>query len=233
MTYRTACSTLLLIALAGCGSPEPEPTPTPTATVAAPRTLVGAELDFSTLGAKIEGPQGTEIETVLSAGNRTLGKMTSYVACPGGTDVCEPGTMPENTVYTYVHSITLAERDDDAEPQPADGPEAAEETPPTLFRTTAKARGFNAAIGYSRDQAEQALGDSDAITITFDAEQLIWRVTKGEGWKPGTTITFWWQSTIAPKGPESAYLLEVDGNQARATGPFPPEDKPVEGKPRK
>tara|TARA_R100000365_G_C2729170_1_gene59751 strand:+ start:864 stop:1109 length:246 start_codon:yes stop_codon:yes gene_type:complete len=61
--------------LAACGSSEPEPAPTPTPTVAAPRTLVGADLDLSTLGAKIVGPQGPEVRTVLSAGNREIGRL--------------------------------------------------------------------------------------------------------------------------------------------------------------
>jgi len=34
---------------------------------------------------------------------------------------------------------------------------------------------------------------------------------------------------MAPQGPAEAYLLEMDGEQIAATGPFPPEEKPVEG----
>lgn len=210
--------------LAACGDREPEPKPTPTPTVAAPRTLVGADLDLSTLGAKIVGPQGTEVETVLSAGNREIGKMVSYVACPEGTAKCVPGDMPEDTVYTYVHTISLAEANEDIEPQPTEGPEVVE-APPTLFRTTEKAHGFNASVGYSSAEAEDALGDPDAISIISDNGQLIWRVVKGEGWKSGTTMTFWWQSTEPPAGPADAYLLEIDGNQAKAKGPFPAEKK--------
>lgn len=214
--------------LAACGSYEPEPDPTPTPTVAAPRTLVGADLDLSTLGAKIVGPQGPEVRTVLSAGNREIGRLVSYVACPADTAECKPGEMPEGTVYTYVHRVTLADTEDGTQMAETDGPEVVESAP-TLFRTIRKVPGFNQSVGYSTAEAEATLGDPDAISITNDSGSLIWRVSRGSGWKPGGTMTFWWQSTAPPQGPAEAYLLEVDGNQAIATGPFPPEEKPVEG----
>ena len=225
---------LLLIAplaLAACSPDQPEPEPTPTPTVAQPRTLAAADLDLSTLGAKIIGPQGPEVETVLSAGNRELGKMVSFVACPAGTAECKPGEMPEGTIYTYVHQVTLAEaQEPEAEAEASDGPEALE-SPPTLFRMTQKAHGFNRAVGYSNAQALDALGSEDAISITSDDGRLIWRVVQGDGWTPGSTLTFWWQSTLPPAGPADAYLLEVDGNQAAAKGPFPAEEKPAEDAP--
>ncbi len=221
---------LLLIvplALAACSQNEPEPTPTPKPTVAQPRALAPADLDLSTLGAKIVGPQGPEVETALSAGNREIGKMMSFVACPEDAEVCVPGDMPEGTIYTYVHRVTLADAPpEEQEVQPTEGPEVVE-SPPTLFRMTQEAHGFNRAVGYSNAQALEALGSEDAISITSDGGQLIWRVTEGDGWKPGSTITFWWQSTLPPAGPADAYLLEVNGNQAVASGPFPAEEKPA------
>ena len=223
---RLAIALPALLALAACDKPEPAPSPTPT--IAAPRALVAADLDLATLGAKIVGPQGPEVKTVLSAGNRELGRMVSYVACPEGTEECVPGKMPAGTIYTYVHQVTLADEDVASE-QPTDGPEVVE-TPPTLFRTTEKAHGFEGALGYVKAEAEAALGSAEAISTTLDNGSLIWRVTEGQGWKPGSTITFWWQSTKPPAGPSDNYLLEVDGNQSVARGPFPAEDKPVEGK---
>ena len=219
---------LLLIAplaLAACSQGEPEPTPTPTPSVAQPRTLAAADLDMETLGARIVGPQGPEVETILSAGNREIGKMVSFVACPADVTECEPGEMPEGTVYTYVHQVTLSDDWTQAE-QPAQGPEVVE-SPPTLFRMTQQAHGFTRAVGYSTEQAVEALGGEDAISITSDDGRIIWRVVEGDGWKPGTTISFWWQSTLPPAGPADAYLLEIDGNQAIASGPFPAEENPV------
>ena len=213
------------LALSACGEKEPEVAPTPTPTVAQPRALAPADLDLSTLGARIVGPQGDEVETLLSAGNREIGKMVSFVACPEGVEECVPGDMPADTIYTYVHQVTLADAPQ-VEEQPEEGPEVLE-SPPTLFRMTNEAHGFNRAVGYSNAQALNALGSEDAISITSDGGRLIWRVTEGEGWKPGSTITFWWQSTLPPAGPSDAYLLEIDGNQAAAKGPFPAEEKPA------
>ena len=215
------------IALTACGDREPETAPTPTPTVAQPRALAPADLDLSTLGARIVGPQGDEVETLLSAGNREIGTMVSFVACPEGVTECVPGDMPADTIYTYVHQVTLADAPQ-VEDQPEEGPEVLE-SPPTLFRMTNEAHGFNRAVGYSNAQALNALGSEDAISITSDGGRLIWRVTEGEGWKPGSTITFWWQSTLPPAGPSDAYLLEIDGNQAAAKGPFPAEEKPAAG----
>ncbi|QPC99917.1 hypothetical protein [Qipengyuania soli] len=225
---RHALALPLLIVLAACGKSDPEPLPTPTATVAAPRNLVAADLNLATLGAKVVGPQGSQVETVLSAGNAEIGTMVSYVACPAEVTECVPGKMPEGTLYTYVHQVTLDDAEKD-EIKPTSGPEVVEAAP-TLFRTTAKAHGFTGAIGYAKAEAEAALGAPEAITTTLDNGGLIWRVTEGGGWKPGSTITFWWQSTLPPAGPADNYLLEVDGNHSAARGPFPAEDKPVEGK---
>ena len=86
---------------------------------------------------------------------------------------------------------------------------------------TNEAHGFNRAVGYSNAQALNALGSEDAISITSDGGRLIWRVTEGEGWKPGSTITFWWQSTLPPVGPADAYEIEVDGTLASGNGPYP------------
>ncbi|MBT8427497.1 MAG: hypothetical protein KJO02_05655, partial [Erythrobacter sp.] len=138
---------------------------------------------------------------------------------------CKPGELPEDTIYTYVHQVTLSD-DLAASEEPESGPEVVE-SPPTLFRTTQKAHGFTRAVGYSNAQALEALGGEDAISITSDDGHIIWRVVEGDGWKAGTTISFWWQSTLPPAGPADAYLLEVEGNQAIAKGPFPAEEKPV------
>lgn len=224
-----ALAPLALIACGDSAETEVVAEPTPTATVAGPRTLAAADYDAAMIGAKIEGPQGSEVESSLMAEGREIGSIVSFVACPRETANCDPATMPEGTVYTYVHQVTLAEeladRDEAAEA------EAPTEAPATLFRSTRRATGFNGSIGYSREQAEAALGDGEAIGVTADQGQLIWRVTSGEGWTPGATITFWWQSTLPPAGPEEAWQFEARGLTASGTGPFPPAELPVEGQP--
>lgn len=218
---RPLAPAILPLLLAGCGETPPEPTPTPTPTVAAPRVLIAADFDPDALGPRIVGPQGPEVGTALSSGNDEFGRMESYVACPRDVTECLPASLPEGTIYTYVHRVILGEAAEDGPGSDAVQAERPPSTGATLFRTVAPVTGFANAIGYDKDEAEFALGSADAITVTYDEGTLIWRVTEGSGWTPGTAITFWWQSTVAPRGPEKAFLVEIDGKEAPATGPFP------------
>ncbi len=231
---RAGAAMLAPLALVACGdAPETDTVaePRPTATVAAPRTLIAANYDPAMHGAKIEGPDGTEVEAALMADGREIGTIVSFVACPRDTLTCDPATTPEGTLYTYVHQVTLAEAEaeDDAEADAA-GPDAITEVFATLFKSTRRATGFNGSIGYSREQAEVALGDDKGIGVSSDQGRLIWRVTSGD-WAPGATITFWWQSTLPPEGPSKAWQFETDGASVSATAPFPPAELPVERAP--
>ncbi len=214
----------LPLALAACGSREPQPAPDPTPTVVAPRTLVGADLDLSTLGAKIVGPQGAEVESVFRAGDRRIGKMVSYVACPREVVQCKPDELPEGTVFTYVHRVTLAEASEAKEPQASGGPEVVE-APPTLFRTTRKTTGFNQAVGFSTAEAEAALGDPDAISITMDNGSLIWRVARGPGWQPGMHDDLLVAIHRAPAGPRRSLSARGRGKSGARRRPLPRRGK--------
>lgn len=231
---RPALAALPLLVLADCSSePEPAPSPTPSATMAAERTLVASGFDRAMLGARIEGPEGSEVEAEVAAGGKTIGTVTSYVACPARTATCDPATMPEGTIYTYVHRIALA-LPPSPTPAPTPLPTASGTTEPaappvaeigpTFFRMTRPAPGFNLSVGYDMEQAEAALGDPDALTVKLDQNQIVWRVTGGSGWKPGATITVWWQSSEPPAGPQRAYQLQVSGQPGTARGPFPAEE---------
>jgi hypothetical protein len=150
--------------------------------------------------------------------------MVSYVACPAEiTGACDPDTLPDGTLYTYVHEITVEVSDNERAEEQFSGA--------TLFRTTLPTPGFANVIGYSRAQAEQALGESGEIRVQSDNGQLIWRVTAGDGWMPGETLTFFWQSTLPPAGPEEAYLLAAEDLSGAATGPFPADPSPVDETP--
>ncbi len=190
----------------------PAPTPSATPTPDKPKTLVPADFAELTLGAKIEGPRGPEIESTFSLDGQELAEVTSYVACPDGMSECKPDDLPADTVYTYVHEVT-----------PAKGVESA-----TLFRTARAAAGFANLVGYDAAEATAALGEDGKIDVASDNGALVWRVIGGDGWKAGETITFYWQSTLPPQGPREAYQFEADGSTALGTGPFPPKEKPVE-----
>ncbi len=226
---RRAAALFALALLVACAAEKaPEPAPTPTVTVAAPRTLVAADLDPATLGAKIAGPKGTDPEFAITAGGKEIARIASYVACPRGMTACVPAELPAGTVLTYVHTITPASAvpaTPSAEPTDSATPAT---VPPAVFRMTRPAPGFNGGLGYDRAEAEAALGAPDPITVTLDQGQLIWRVTAGTGWEPGAPVTVWWQTVAPPAGPQDAFQLELMGRTATAKGPFPAAEKPVD-----
>ena len=217
----------LLAILASCSAERSRETePTPTATVAAPRTLVAADFDPASLGGGVAEMGATNVET---AGG--LARVTSLVACSKAMATCDPATAPEGTVFTYVLTVTpLPTASPTATPTATgtDPPVVPLEAPAELVRMTRTAPGFNGAVGFSRSEAAAALGADDALTVTLDQHQLIWRVTGGSGWQAGKPITFWWQSTAAPAKPSAAYRLEYAGKRADIAAPFPAADKPVE-----
>ncbi len=232
---RSAAALPALMLLAACTAekePAPAPTPTATVTVAKPRTLVAADLDLATLGAKIAGPKGTDPEFSVMAGGKVVARVAAFVACPKAVSPCTPETLPADTIYTYVLKVTpdtagpLAPTPAATPSGPTDGtPDDLGEIPAIVFQMTRPARGFKGGVGYARAEAEAALGAPEAISVTLDEERLIWRVTGGSGWKPGAPITLWWQSTVPPAGPQPAYRLEMGDTGWTATGPFPAEEK--------
>ncbi|MXP28906.1 hypothetical protein GRI58_08730 [Porphyrobacter algicida] len=216
--------------LAGCSSqPAPTQTPSATPTVAAPRTLVAADYDHSALGAKIDlGIAPDEELPIKDAQGKQIATLLASVACPQDSTQCVPKDMPKGTVYTYLLTITPTPPSLGS-PEPiapletgAASTTPRAENPPVLFRLTRAATGFNGAVGYSHSQALDALGSEDAITVNYDTDEIIWRVTDGSGWEAGMPITFWWQSTVPPTGTAKAYHLEIGGHSAVVDAPFPP-----------
>lgn len=210
-----ALTALPLALLAACGSPEPEPapSPSPTATPDKPKTLVPADLGSLVLGARIEGAEGPEVTGTFAVDGETLAEVVSYVACPEGIDPCDPAALPEGTIYTYVHRVT-----------PAEGVKGAAQ-----FRTTRAATGFAAVVGFDEAEAVEVIGEDGEIDVSSDNGALVWRVVGGDGWTAGETLTFYWQSTLAPEGAREAFQFEADGTSAQGTGPFPPREVPVDG----
>ena len=226
---KIALAALAALTLAGCGSsePKPAPSPTPSATPDKPKTLVPADLGALVLGPRIEWPQGPEVTGTFAVDGETIAEVVTYVACPAPANVdendpslqgefateCHPETREPGTVYTYVHRVT-----------PTEGVEGA-----TLFRTSRTATGFANVIGFDKAEAVDVLGEDGQIDVASDNGALVWRVIGGDGWTAGETLTFYWQSTIAPEGSREAFQFEADGVSAIGTGPFPPREVPVEG----
>ncbi|MXP09267.1 hypothetical protein [Pseudoblastomonas halimionae] len=175
------------------------------------------------LGAKIDGPQGTEVKTTLSNQAGNFADITSYVSCPDGLDPCDPREAPEGTVFTYVHVVYPGE-DMDPTTGAGEGVSSSDVERATMFRMTRPARGFTGKAGFSKGEVEAAIGTKADVVITCNDGALVWTVSAGDGgdqWQAREPITFWWQSTLPPVGPADAYEIEVDGTLASGNGPYP------------
>ena len=178
-----------------------------------------------TLGAKIVGPQGPELKTVFSTAEGNFADMTSYVACPDGMAECDPANAPEDTVYTYVHTIYPGE-DNDPDTGSGTGNDSSDVERAELFRMTRPATGFTGEAGYSKAEALAAIGPKADVVVTCDDGALVWTVSAGDGgdqWEQSEPLTFYWQSTVPPAGPQDAYQLKVNYTEATAKGPYPGE----------
>lgn len=225
-------------ALSACGSqhgPEENPSfdnPAVEETaIAAPtgdRVIPPRNFDNELLGARIQGPVGTEVNASLADDEGTIGDIESYVACPGSLSECDPARVDENTIFTYVHVVTPGEDDANDDIFPNRGA-AAEVTAATSFRLTVPATGFAGEAGYSVGEARSALGPEGAFVIRCEGGMLVFEPSAGDTWSTGETVTFFWRSSVPPAGPDIAYALIADGRTATGQGPAPAPDKAGSG----
>lgn len=217
-----------LAALAACSpesAPVPTATPSPRPTIAQPRTLVAADYDPGLLGARVAG--AVVADAALGRGKAPLARYSAFVACAREVTVCDPAQLPQGALYTYVLTITPA-----ASPAPSPGAASpggvagAGEAPAELVRMTRAAPGFKGAVGFSRAEAEAALGSSTAMAVKAERERLIWRVDEGRAWQAGKPITLWWQSSVPPGEMAQAYHFEYAGRVVDVTAPFPAQPVP-------
>lgn len=178
------------------------------------------------LGAKIVGPQGDEVKARLTNETGAFADITSYVACPAGMDECDPATAPEGTVYTYVHVVYPSE-DNDPTTGSGDGADASDVETTEAFRMTMPSHGFTGGVGFSRGEAEAAIGQPMLIVASCHEQGIAWTVEEGDGgdqWGQGEPITFYWQSTLPPAGPADAYEVFANYTAAGGPGPYPVAD---------
>lgn len=181
-----------------------------------------AAMDFDelALGAKIVGPVGPEVEASLATDLESIGDIKSYVACAEGNESCDPKSAAPGMVYTYVYIVTPGTDDpnDDKFPQPE---AVAPVSKATGFKMVLPAVGYTGESGYSQKQAVEALGDDGAFLATCSANGLSFELVSGTEWSTGEPITFFWRSTVPPKGPMDAFILEADGKTGVGAGPSP------------
>ncbi len=227
MTKATTALLFPLIALAAC-APEAEPTELTVAETDGEAQAIAAQMsaiDFAdlALGAKIVGPRGTDVEARLSNEVGAFGDITSYVACPAGMETCDPSTAPAGTIYTYVHTVYPGE-DNDPKTGSGKGTDSSYVERAEAFRMTMPAHGFTGKAGYSKAAVMSAIdGDVDVVMTCVDGG-LAWTVSAGDGgdqWEQAEPITFFWQSTLPPKGPADAYAITANSVLATGAGPYP------------
>ncbi|NCN85876.1 MAG: hypothetical protein GW808_01195 [Sphingomonadales bacterium] len=227
------CAALVLasVSLAACADNDPGDSPdnavdeatgnaTPLAETARDSAIPAMDFDKEQPGAKIEGPVGPEVNASFLLGGKSYGDIESYVACPANISTCNPKILPADTVYTYVHVVTPGvDKDNDKPFLP--NKDVMTVTATDIFKMTAPPTGFAGEVGYSLGQARAAAGPDAAFSVTCQDNRLVFEKTSGEAWSTGETITFYWKSTVPPKGPAEDYSLGVDGKMTVGTGPVP------------
>ena len=175
------------------------------------------------LGAKIVGPMGPEVKGTMSNAEGNFADIRSYVACPAGMDPCVPKTAPEGTIYTYVH-VVYPGADNAAKTGSGTSNTSSDIERATGFRMIMPAHGFTGVAGYSKDEALSAIGEKADVVISCVDGGLSWTVSAGDGgnqWGQAEPLTFYWQSTLPPAGPEKAYAIDANYAEAIGAGPYP------------
>ena len=81
--------------------------------------------------------------------------------------------------------------------------------------------------GYSKAEALAAVGAKVDVVVTCHEDGLAWTVSAGDGgnqWEQAEPLTFYWQSTLPPAGPEEAYAIFANYTAAQGPGPYPAAD---------
>ncbi|MBD2841923.1 hypothetical protein IB285_06565 [Erythrobacter sp. KMU-140] len=203
-------------------------TPTTDGEVAALAASIDAG-DFADLelGAKIVGPRGPEVQTSLSNAGGIFADITSYVACPDGMEVCDPANAPEGTIYTYVHIVYPGE-DMDPTTGAGAGTDDVDVETASAFMMTRPSFGFTGRAGFSKAEAEVAIGENNNLVITCGEDgNLTWTINAGDGgdeWEDAEPLTFYWQSVLPPAGPAESYAIKANDVTATGEGPYPAVD---------
>ncbi|USA40533.1 hypothetical protein [Pelagerythrobacter marinus] len=194
---------------------------------AAAKALPAGDFAELTLGAKIAGPRGEDVEGALSNAAGNFADIRSYVACPAGIDPCDPASAPAGTVFTYVHVVHPGE-DNDPSTGDGEGNTSSDVERASEFRLTMPAHGFTGQAGYSKAEALAAIGAKADVIVTCHEGGIVWTVNAGDGgdqWEQAEPLTFYWQSTVPPAGPRDAYAIFANYTAAHGPGPYPAADE--------
>lgn len=195
-------------------------------TYAAP--IVATNLSALSLGAKIMGPVGPDVETTLTftdSGGSVVGiaDLSSSVSCDArfafdcsDTDVASFS----NVIYTYQHQIIPGVDLPNDRPFPA--PDSVVPfNGVTEFRLQFPAHGFLGVAGFDFDQVSTAIGGTSIRIEQLGDGSLVWTLPNGSGWDTGESITFFWQTTQRPSGPGGVYAATNQTLNGVGNGPIP------------
>ncbi len=128
-----------------------------------------------------------------------------------------PSDNPSGTIYTYSHTVIpgLDKPNDQPFPQPSTVLALDDST---RFELGFEAAGFNGVAGYD-------FGEADTAGVSFTIEQtesgeLVW-MADSEDWDTGEPITFFWQTTQQPVGPNGIYSISNSTSHGAGKGPVP------------
>lgn len=216
----TCCS--LIVFTASCSNEASQSEVTEAEKTAETQTNIEAiNFDELELGAKIVGPLGPEVKANLEGTDVMAGSAVSYVACPSTMEECNPKTAPESTIFTFVHTIYPGSKSDVSENTNIKIAKSA-----SSFFMNKPSVGFTGVSGYSFSQAEAALGSKGKVIITCNDNALNWSIDNADNdWESGEPITFFWKSTLPPKGPDIAYTLTTDLVEGLGKGPYPDPER--------
>jgi len=169
------------------------------------------------------GGRTAERTTSMSNDAGNFADLRGFVACPRGTDPCDPKTAPPGTVYTYT-LVVYPGGDNNDDTGIGAGNTVSDIERATSFRMTMPAHGFTGKAGYAKPEALAAIGPKADVVVTCDAGKIVWTVSAGDGgnqWEQKEPLTFYWQSTLPPAGQAKAYAFDADGTTAVGSGPYP------------
>ena len=189
--------------------------------------ITPTDLSGLSLGAKIVGPVGPEVETTIAfddGGTITgIADLASSVSCDDRFAAdCSAAAVAgtDDVVYTYVHTVVPGVDFPNDPPFPAPDVVVPLDDA-TEFRLSFPAHGFNGVAGYDFAEATAAVGATPFTILQLTDDALVWSVPDGSGWDTGEPITFFWQTSQRPVGPGGIYAATNGTLAGTGNGPLP------------
>ncbi len=190
--------------------------------------IIATDLSTLSLGAKIVGPVGPEVETTITftdPGGDVIGiaDLISSVSCDARFAAdCSAAAVTgfNDVVYTYQHQVIPGMDLPNDPPFPA--PDSVIPfNDVTEFRLQFPAHGFLGVAGFDFGQTNTAINSVDIIIERLGDGSLVWTLPKGSNWDTNERITFFWQTTQRPSGPGGVYATSNQTLNGVGNGPMP------------